>query len=106
MQGKECKYNANLELEVLMKEEAIDLLFDVIGTKYDTLDISLVDALVITKLCQSRWDAKRAILSWVVYVTEYIETNVSYRFTEEDIYRWRFLFIRKGDKRPAIVYKD
>jgi len=100
---KECRFNANLNLQIADDKE-IDILLNNLGTRVDSLSISLIDALVLTWLSPSRSMAKKDIKSGIIYVCEYVVNDINYMFSDDDIYRDRFLFIRRTEKQPRFLY--
>jgi len=48
--------------------------------------------------------AKKDIKSGIIYVCEYVVNDINYMFSDDDIYRDRFLFIRRTEKQPRFLY--
>lgn len=86
-------------LKSLDNESLEDFQKEVWGKKYEWED--LLDLLVKTNLASSRWEAKKAIKSWAIYLNEEKITDFSQNIEFDD----NIALLRKGKKKYAIIVK-
>ncbi len=71
--------------------------------KFENLGLLLVDILVETKLCQSKGQARKDILSGGIYVNMLREMNFQRAVTTNDLLFGKHALLRKGKKNYAVV---
>ena len=72
-------------------------------TKLENLGKLLVEILVETKLCQSKGQARKDILSGGIYVNMLREMNFQRAVTTNDLMFGKHILLRKGKKNYAVV---
>jgi tyrosyl-tRNA synthetase len=72
-------------------------------TKLENLGKLLVEILVETKLCQSKGQARKDILSGGIYVNMLREMNFERAVTTNDLMFGKYILLRKGKKNYVVV---
>ena len=89
-----------LEILTQLNENELDsFIKEVWGKNYENEDI--LDLLVNTKLAPSRWQAKKDIKSWAIYLNEKKVENLDQKIEFDN----NIALLRKGKKKYAIIKK-
>lgn len=87
------------------EQDQVAALAGAIGSLQFKDSLSLIDVLVDTGLCTSRWDAKKDIQANAICVNETKITDINYTLSEKDFLQNGVSLIRKGKKTYKIVTK-
>lgn len=95
-----------LELIKSMNQEDIIALEKETGwTRLTSVPAKILDTMVEAKVVDSKWEWKKLIESWAIYLNEEKISDINFEISETNLINWNFAILRKWKKTFKVILK-